>query len=205
MRHVLGCLVLSLSITACGAAAPVPLDLRDRAADEPELELVWVGRGECERMEGDAFVRAPAFDYDFSVVQRRYADRWESVKTMRRLHSGYDGSAGPREQVLGFRIGLDAMLDGRAGGEVRSTLGIGRWTADPEFRESTVTLAADVSAMAPFDTYRIVQHYRYEDGELEEEVELRDGGEAGPIWVRNHEHARLFAVRTFDGAPTRAR
>lgn len=205
MRHTIVCLCLALFVTACGGATPTPLDLRSAAAAEPDLELVWVGRGECERLEGDGFVRAPAFDYDFSVVQRRYADHWESVKTMRRLHPDYDGSAGPREQVLSFRVEVDPVSDASTGGVVRSSLGLGRWLSDPEFREATVTLAADVSAMAPFDTYRIVQHYRYERGELEEVVELREGGEEGAIWVRNHEHARLFAVRSFDAAPTRAR
>ncbi|MFO0710319.1 MAG: hypothetical protein U0353_10800 [Sandaracinus sp.] len=199
---VVALVLVGLATVGCGAAAAAPLDLRAGPREEPLVTLVWVGRGECERYENGTFVRRPELDYELTVTQRRYADRWESVKTMRRLDPAYDGVAGPREQFLGFHLGLAATSPGRAGGAIRSTLGDGRWDADAEIRESVITLHANVSSMAPFDTYRIVQHYRYEEGELEETVELRHGGPEGEIWVRNQEHARLYAVSRFDRAPT---
>jgi len=207
LRPTLPLLALSLALCGapsmgCAAAAQPILDLRASPRDEPLVTLVWVGRGECERFEDGAFVRRPELDYELTVTQRRYADRWESVKTMRRLHPDYDGVAGPREQFLGFRLALGPTTPGRAGGEILSSIGEGSWDADAEIRESTITLRADVSSMAPFDTYRIVQHYRYEAGELDETVELRRGGAEGDIWVRSQEHARLFAVSRFDTAPT---
>jgi hypothetical protein len=190
--------LLSFTVAACGST-PEPVPLSPHVAAEPELTLVWVGRGETERFEKGAWVRVPAFDYDFSVEQRRYGDHWESVKSLRRRHPDYDGSAGPRAQTYFFGVRL-----GATGSDVpltiTSTLGDGKGTADPEFRRSTLELRAAVSSFAPFDTYRITQSYRYEEGILEELVELDDHGKP---WVRTHEHAKLFAESRFPGAPTR--
>ncbi len=62
----------------------------------------------------------------------------------------------------------------------------------------------EVSSFAPFDTLRLQQHYRYEEGSLEETVELLDhsGGKEVP-YVRNDERATLYATRRFDAPPTR--
>jgi hypothetical protein len=192
--------VALLGVAGCGAAAPwVPLTAT--AAPAPELTLVWVGRGECERYEGGAWVRRPEFDYDFTVEQRRLGDRWESVKSLRRRHPAYDGSAGERAQTYFF-----ALAWGRADGQGRlpaaltSSLGNGEATSDREFRRAEMTFrAAGVSGMAPFDRYRITQRYDYEAGRLNETVELNKGTTG---WVRNREVATLFAEHRFDRAPT---
>lgn len=182
--------------TGCASAPWVPT----RSADAPQATLVWVGVGECERYVDGQWVRAPEFDYDFSVEQRRFADRWQSVKSLRRRHPGYDGSAGPRTNTWFFDLEL-----GPAGTEqgvplaVRSSLGNGPGRADREFREATLELQANVSSMAPFDRYRIEQHYRYEDGQLEETVSLDKGDQP---WVRNRERASLFAAQAFSQPPT---
>ena len=57
--------------------------------------------------------------------------------------------------------------------------------------------------MAPFDTYRITQAYRYEEAALDEVVELFRSGATETPWVRNTEHAVLYAVHHFEGPPTR--
>ncbi|HRE91044.1 MAG TPA: hypothetical protein PK095_18120 [Myxococcota bacterium] len=187
---------------ACGGMVEVALPVVDEV-DEPEAVLVWVGRGEAERLEGGVWVRDPRFDYEFSVEQRRYAGRWRSFKTMRRQHPGYDGSAGPREQVLWFAIDYQAAAAGAGSGdalrgEVRSRLGTGEVVSDPGFRRATVVIRPEISSQAPFDTFRITQHYRYEEGLLDELVELvkRGDGEERP-WVRNRERARLFVPGPF--------
>jgi hypothetical protein len=194
---------LSLALLAgCGAPRYV-IPLQQGPAPEPAVTLVWVGRGEAERLEDGVFRRIPAFDYEFSVEQRRFPDHWESVKTLRRRHPDYDGSAGPREQVMFFRIDFRKNEAGVAV-QVRSSIGDGDGSTDAEFREATLTLAADVSSFAPFNAYRITQHYRYEQGALAETVELfkRRGSQEQP-WVRNSEQATLFGSTRFDAAPTR--
>ena len=191
-------LTLVASSVAC-SHAPEVVPLSASSPPEPTLVLVWVGRGETERFERGAWVKAPSFDYDFSVEQRRDPDHWHSVKSLRRRHPDYDGSAGPRAQTYFFDVQL-----GAAGGDVplgiASTLGDGSGRSDPEFRHAVLDLKANVSSFAPFDAYRITQSYLYEEGRLDEVVELNDHGAP---WVRIHESARLFAAQKFTEAPTR--
>lgn len=192
------CFVLLLG---CATADPwVPL--RAEPPQTAEITLVWVGRGECERLENGAWVRRPEFDYDFSVEQRRMGDHWESVKSMRRHHPGYDGLAGPRALTSFFLLDFaKADASGRVDAKLTSSLGSGAGVTDAEFRRARLDfVAAGVSAMAPFDRYRITQQYDYEAGRLTELVELNKG--EAP-WVRNREVAALFAAKTFDGPPTR--
>jgi hypothetical protein len=203
LRSLTTTLAFATITTAC---ATTPLDVPAFPPGEPEYTLVWVGRGEAERLVDGAWRRAPEFDYDFSVQQVRYGDRWSSVKSMRRRHPDYDGSAGPRAQTYFFQIGYQpAGADGQVKASIVSTLGQGQGHADAEFRESVLEIEADISAIAPFDTYRITQWYGYEAGELRETVELLDhDGEREVPWVRNNEVARLFAPQQLPGAPTRA-
>lgn len=60
----------------------------------------WAGA----RTGDGAGQRAPNHDYEFSVTQRRYGDRWESIKVQHRRLPEYDGSAGARDQVHYFKI-----------------------------------------------------------------------------------------------------
>lgn len=199
-------LTFSLALATTIACATTSAEVPTLPPGDPEYTLVWVGRGEAERLVDGVWRRAPEFDYDFSVQQVRYGDRWSSVKSMRRRHPDYDGSAGPRAQTYFFQIGYQpAGADGRVKANILSTLGQGHGHADVEFRESVLEIRADISALAPFDTYRITQQYGYEAGELRETVELLDhDGDREVPWVRNHEVARLFAPQQLPGAPTRA-
>lgn len=118
---------------------------------------------------------------------------------MRRPNPEYDGSAGPREQTMYFLI--DYSPEGEAlRSVIHATIGEGTGTSDSEFRVAQMRFHADVSRMAPFDTYQIDQQYGYEQGVLREEVTLLKGTTA---WVRNHEVATLFAPKQFESAPTR--
>jgi hypothetical protein len=201
MKTPLLTVMLTLT-TLAGCATPkgwVPLSATK--LPEGELTLVWVGRGECERLENGAWVRRPELDYDFSVEQHRLGDHWESVKSMRRLHPDYDGIAGERTQTMFFRLDFaspDAQQQVNA--KLTATIGNGTGVTDREYRKAELNfLAAGVSSMAPFDRYRITQTYDYEAGKLTELVELNKG--EAP-WVRNREVAMLFGVRSFDHAPT---
>ncbi len=162
-------------VCGCSGSTAGVLPTREGAAEAPALVLVWVGNGQTERFDAGEWKRAPEFDYEFTVEQRRFADHWESVKHLLRRHPGYDGSAGPREQTMFFRLALGQ------GDEVRvtSTLGDGDGHADAEFRSAELTMHPDLSRFAPFDTYKITQRYQYEAGALEELVELNKGATTG--------------------------
>lgn len=192
--------LVSLSTAACGSSTTGVLPTRAGRLPSPALTLVWVGHGEAERMEAGSWKRVEPFDYEFTVEQRRYADHWESVKHLKRLHPDYDGSAGPREQTLYFRVDLDKTdSEGQVAVHIRSSLGQGEGRADRSFRTASLAMHADVSRFAPFDTYRIAQSYQYESGELVETVSLDKG--SAP-WVRNRESATLFAPHRFETPPT---
>jgi hypothetical protein len=163
---------------------------------------VWVGRGECERLENGTWVRRPEFDYSFSVEQNRNGLHWDSVKSMRRLNPQYDMSAGPRALTYFFQQDFAAPVDqGRVLGKLKSSLGTGEVQADQEFRKLAMQFHAEgVSSFAPFDRYRITQDYDYASGELRELVELNQGDKP---WVRNRETAKLFAASKLAEAPTK--
>lgn len=183
------------------AKTPAGLSLAGEGSEQPLATLVWVGHGRAERLEGGKWKRVPQFDYEFSVEQRRFADRWESTKTMRRRHPEYDGSAGPRLQSYLFQLRLGPGTDGASVAyDISSSLGQGTGRGDREFRGAVLEIDADTSVFAPFDRYRITQQYQYEEGKLVELVELNDG--ASP-WVRNHEEALLYSATSFAEPPTR--
>lgn len=187
--------MLALSVGCASNRIVVP----PAATSEPDLTLVWVGRGETEVLVDGRWVRAPQFDYDFNVEQRRHKDRWESVKSLRRRHPDYDGSAGERTLTWFFSLDFQATQDGSVPFQVTSSLGDGPGKTDPDFRKGTLELKAPVSSMAPFDRYRITQTYQYEEGRLDEVIELNKGDKP---WARNFEHATLFAKHTFSAPPT---
>ncbi|WP_257456276.1 hypothetical protein [Archangium lipolyticum] len=199
MKKLLAC---CLVLTACASSTTAVLPPSAGNEPRPDLVLVWVGHGEAERLEGGTWKRAPAFDYEFSVEQRRFGDHWESVKHLHRRHPGYDGSAGPRDQTMFFRLDFTPAANG-VHATIQSTLGQGQGESDREFREARLEMHPEISSMAPFNLYRITQHYAYESATLTETVELvkRTGGTETP-WVRNQETATLFATHRFDAAPT---
>jgi hypothetical protein len=199
VSSLLSTLLFLAQATGC-ASPPTWTPLRSAPQEATETTLMWVGRGECERLEAGKWVRHPEFDYEFSVEQRRSGARWESTKSLRRLHPNYDGSAGERTQTLFFLVNYDAVTPrGNVEGAVQSTLGSGAVSTDREFRKAQIELHAQVSAGAPFDRYRITQSYLYDQGQLNELVELNQG--AAP-WVRIHERAALYAPARFASPPT---
>ena len=207
-RALFATLVLVSSGQAAHAQSnPSALPASATAFPEPATSLVWVGRGEASVLTPAGWQRTPGSDYDFSVVQRRYADRWESIKEMHRRHPDYDGNAGPRDQTYYFRLDMGPVVADTLPVRVASTLGDGSGKTDREFRRGVLEFdARGVSRFAPFNRYRITQQYRYEDGLLLETVELfkraSDGTEKP--FVKIEERAELFAKRRFDAAPTLA-
>jgi hypothetical protein len=196
-------LFVCLFLAACSAPRPVLPTTRE-ALPDPETTLVWVGTGEAERFENGVWKRVPEFDYEFTVLQRRYRDHWESTKELHRRHPDYDGSAGPRDQTYFFYLDYQpSNAAGEVESRVDSSLGQGQGQTDREFRNARLEMKAEVSSFAPFDSYRITQKYRYEEGALEEQVELFKKETAGESpWIRNHEEATLFAAQRFPSPPT---
>lgn len=125
------------------------------------------------------------------------------MKQVHRYDPAYDGSAGPRDPLWHFGItyadrggdGLDVSLE--------TSLGDGTGSTDRSFREAVLEIVANVPAPAPFDRYRITQHYDYEAGRLREEVLLVDTSDEGERpFVRVDEEAVLLAPSRFAQPPS---
>jgi hypothetical protein len=201
------CLAVTAMVFASRVnAAPDPSNIPASASHfpAPDTLLVWVGMGVTSIYVDGAWRRSPGNDYEFSVTQRRYSDRWESIKVIHRRHPGYDGSAGPRDQTHYFRVDLPtSSTEPNFPYKLTSSLGNGTGRFDREFREGRMQIdAKNVSMFAPFNQYRITQQYKYEQGELMEVVELfKAKNETESPFMRIEERASLLAPHRFNSAP----
>ena len=171
---------------------------------DDNYSIIWVGSGESYVYIDGKYERSESNDYSFEVVQRRYDNSWKSVKNMHRIHPDYDGKAGGREQTMFFEI--DFSKEGnKIVSKINASLGSGTGESDNEFREQMIQLSVDdISSFAPYNTMRIIQHYKYEEGILLETVELfkRSNGEEIPF-VKIEEKAVIFRPVKLEEAPTK--
>lgn len=172
----------------------------------PLFSIVVVGEGQAYRFSEGAWMEVPSYNYEFTVLQRRYKNRWESIKEIHRRHPLYDGRAGQRDQTHYFIVRFDPALDKRVEFFADTSLGKGKGWTDSEFRSLAVELTpANISRFAPFNTYRITQSYKYEEGYLRETVELfkkKDGKEEP--FMKMEEKAMIYVFQKLPGAPTKA-
>ena len=171
---------------------------------EDNYSILWVGSGESFVFIDGAYQRSESNDYSFEVVQRRYGNSWKSVKNMHRIHPNYDGKSGEREQTMFFGIDFSKKGD-KIVSIINSSLGSGSGISDKEFREQVIQFSVDnISSFAPYNTMRITQHYKYEEGVLLETVELfklKEGIETP--FAKIEERAVIFRPTTLEVAPTK--
>lgn len=195
---LIGTTLLALAGCVGGPDTSVLADKTSVTSPAIEEQLVWIGTGTSYRWTEGAWQRTPESDYEFIVRQNRFESHWESLKVQNRTHPDYDGSAGPADQQHFFRIDYGAPNgEGALPITLISTYGDGYGSSDPQYREATFEFdATDVSRFAPYNRFRITQHYRYEEGLLEERVELfksaGDGTEEP--FVKIEERARIFTA-----------
>ncbi len=181
------------------------LPVTAEAPAQSQAVLVWVGIGEGYRWDNGQWRRAREQDYEFSVVQRRFDDRWESIKSMHRRHPGYDGSAGLRDQVHYFEIRPDEPRGATVPISVTSSMGAGRGTTDTQFRRWNFEMQTGATGFAarfmPYDRLQFQQSYLYEEGNLREEIILSKSSAQEPFF-KIVETAQVFAPGSFDSPPT---
>ena len=196
---------IAIILTSCGTSNKivVPLNKTLPSIDD-NFTIVWVGKGESYVYLDGKYVRSESNDYSFEVVQRRYDNIWKSIKNMHRIHPDYDGKAGPREHTMYFEIKF-SKKGNQIVSKLNSSLGNGSGISDNEFREQTIRFSADgVSKFAPYNTYRITQHYKYEEGKLLETVELfKLKGSKETPFAKIEEKAFIFRPVKLENAPTK--
>jgi hypothetical protein len=199
-------LALAMTLnTACSTVDKIIIPTsKTLPSTEDNYTILWIGQSESYAYVDGHYQRSQSNDYFFEVSQRRYGNSWKSVKNMHRIHPDYDGKAGPREQTMFF--GIDFSKEGdNLTSTITSSLGNGTGFSDLEFREQTIQLSLkDISSFAPYNTIRIHQHYKYEEGILLETVELfklKDGIETP--FVKIEERAEIFRPAHLENTPTK--
>jgi len=196
---------LATILSSCGTATKVIIPTsKTLPTVEDNYSIIWAGSGESYIFHEGNYVRNASNDYSFEVVQRRYKNSWKSIKNMHRIHPDYDGRAGEREQTMFF--GIDFSKEGeKIISQISSSLGSGTGISDNEFRAQVIQFSVDnMSSFSPFNTMRITQDYKYEEGILLETVELfklTDGKETP--FAKIEERAVIFRPITLENAPTK--
>ncbi len=197
--------VITTILTSCNSSNKVIIPTsKTLPSVKDNYTIVWVGSGKSYVYIDGKYQRNESNDYSFEVIQRRYGNSWKSIKNMHRIHPDYDGKAGEREQTMFFAI--DFSKEGtEIVSKINSSLGNGNGVSDKEFREQQIQFAVDgISSFAPYNTMRITQHYKYEEGRLLEIVELfkLDDGKEIPF-AKIEESAIIFRPTILDSSPTK--
>lgn len=193
-----------LWLTGYQVSGQVIIPLTEQVVVDDTYTIIWNGVSLAYRMVNEKWERAADYDYQFSVMQKRYDNLWKSVKTLHRMHPDYDGKAGQRDQTMYFELKYASRNDSIVC-DLNSSLGKGFGFTDNEFRNQTIEFKVEgLSKFAPYDHIRITQEYKYEQGVLEETVFLykKKGGKEIPF-MKNDERASFFMKGKLDKAPTR--
>ncbi len=180
LSRTLPFLLSGLLLSGCVSTKSTLPTVEELPAPSPSSKVL-AGRGRAFRHVKGKWVAVPAYDYEFVVVERRSADRWETTKEIHRRHPKYDGRAGPRDQALWFLVRTSPAPDGGLDLAVEGTLGRGTGHEKPGGEGVVLELSrGKKSLFVPFDTVRIRQEPAGADGSFRETVELlsrKDGTE----------------------------
>jgi hypothetical protein len=193
-----------LFLTSCTGSKQVIIPLSTKAEIEDTYTIIWNGVSNAYIYQSGAWVRAESYDYVFDVVQKRGNRQWKSVKSLHRLHPGYDGKAGDRDQTMYFELAFNGLKGDQVQSALHSSLGTGTGITDREYREQVIEISVpNASSFMPFNKYKITQHYNYEEGQLTETVELYKEKE-GTItpFMKNEEKAYIYTRSKLTAAPT---
>jgi hypothetical protein len=170
LRYVLFTVIFPL--VAC-ANLHTPLPLTDVPPPAALSSTVFVGYAQASHFVNGNWVPVPEYDYEFLLLERRFAGRWETIKEIHRRHPRYDGRAGPRDQTLYFSVRTFPAADGGLDLAAEGTLGTGKGHEGPGGDGLVIELAsAERGWFVPFDTIRIRQTRGPTKGRVEEVVEL---------------------------------
>ncbi len=172
MKGLQSILVGAAFLLAGCTSLHTPLPLSETPPPAPLSSTVFVGHGHAFRFAAGNWLPVPEYDYEFSVVERRFSDHWEAVKEIHRLHPRYDGRAGRRDQTLYFMVRVSPAADGGLDLTVEGTLGAGKGHEKAGGGIVLEVTPAEKGWFVPFDTIRIRQSRATKNGQLEEVVEL---------------------------------
>ncbi len=182
MKRTFPILILFAAFLAGCSSTRSSLPLTDTPPPVPSSSAVLAGHARAFRSVEGAWVAAPDYDYDFLVLERRFADHWEAIKEIHRRHPKYDGRAGPRDQTIYFLVRTSPAPDGGHDLVVESSLGNGTGHEKPGGGGLALELDYEGRGwFVPFDTIRIRQERPAVEGRIQETVELLSKGKGREI------------------------
>ena len=179
-------------LVAC-ANLHTPLPLTDTPPSAALSSSVFLGYAQAFRFLNGSWVPVPEYDYEFLLLEKQFANRWETIKEIHRLNPRYDGRAGPRDQTLYFVVQTSPAADGGLDLVVKGTLGTGKGHEEPGGGLVIELASAERGWFVPFDTIRIRQTRGPAKGRVEEVVELfsrKDGREVP--FMKMHEEGTIY-------------
>ena len=199
-----GLILAACALPFFAASQKTTIPLNTSVEPDDAYTIIWNGVSKAYRYENGNWSRDESYDYQFSVVQKRYENQWKSIKTLHRIHPDYNGKAGERDQTMYFELLYRTGKEQQVQSSIQSSIGNGTGTSDTEFRISELTMyVPNPSRFLPYNKFRITQNYNYEEGILTETVELileKDGKEIP--FMKNEETAFIFVKSKLDKAPT---
>ena len=186
-------LVLAAVLAGCSSGRS-PLPLTDSPPPVPLSSSVFAGHALAYRFVEKAWVAAPEYDYEFLVLERRFADHWDAIKEVHRRHPKYDGRAGPRDQTLYFLVRMSPAPDGGYDLDIESSMGRGSGHEKAGGGGLVLELAsAKKGWFIPFDTIRIRQERPAVEGRIQETVELLSKGKGQEVpFMKMEEEGLVF-------------
>jgi hypothetical protein len=180
--------LVAVPLVAC-SSLHTPLPLIDEPPAAALSSTVFVGYAQASLFAKGNWVPVPEYDYEFLLLERRFAGRWETIKEIHRRRPRYDGRGGPRDQTLYFAVRTSPAADGGLDLVAEGTLGFGKGHEEPGGGLVIELASAERGWFIPFDTIRIRQTRGPNKGRVEEVVELlsRKGGREIPFMKMQEE------------------
>jgi hypothetical protein len=194
----------TISLLSCATSQNAVIPFASKVVVEDTYTIIWNGVSEAYRFVDGSWIRAENYDYQFNVTQKRYHNKWKSIKSLHRINPDYDGKAGARDQTMYFEVDYKSLKESEVLSVITSSLGDGVGSTDREFRKAELILyVKSPSSFMPFNKLRITQKYNYEEGLLTETVELlkEKNGKEIPF-MKNEEKAYIYLKGKLDKVPT---
>ena len=199
--------VLAFPLAACTFHRP-SLPLTDKEPPVTLSSTAFAGYARAFRFADGSWMPVPEFNYEFIVLERRFAGRWEAVKEIHYRHPRYDGRAGPRDQTIYFAVrtspaadrGLDLAVEGTLGSKANEVVSR-NFLDEHEFRRLLEERISSEPKLGPLDYERAMREYyrrasyAYTVPNLDQQIHLAEVDDGVPAPLRGLRDLQIRQAR----------